>query len=136
MSHHHWHGGILRSATGLAAIAVTLSSIANGAQLAAIRFVVQQNDPLAVALRYAIAFACLAPLLRNLSRWPTRRDYAIILILGDLDSMPPRIDVAIRLALMDRLEPQARGRSATRTMPQQGDEPYIFHNPKERPPSA
>jgi drug/metabolite transporter (DMT)-like permease len=74
---------ILRSATGLAAIAATLSSIANGAQLVATRFVVQQNDPLAVALlRYAIAFACLAPLLRNSSRWPTRRDCAIILILG------------------------------------------------------
>lgn len=74
---------ILRSATGLAAVAATLSSIANGAQLVATRFVVQQNDPLAVALlRYTIAFACLVPLLPNASRWPTRRDCAIILILG------------------------------------------------------
>jgi drug/metabolite transporter (DMT)-like permease len=74
---------ILRSATGLAAVAATLSSIANGAQLVATRFVVQQNDPLAIALlRYAIAFACLVPLLPNASRWPRRRDCAIILILG------------------------------------------------------
>lgn len=74
---------ILPSATGLAAVAATLSSIANGAQLVATRFVVQQNDPLAVALlRYTIAFACLVPLLPNASRWPTRRDCAIILILG------------------------------------------------------
>jgi len=74
---------LLRSATGLAATAATLSAIANGAQLVATRFVVQQNDPLVVALlRCAIAFACLVPLLRNLSRCPTRCDCAIILILG------------------------------------------------------
>jgi len=74
---------ILRSATGLAAIAATLSSIANGAQLVATRLVVQHHDPVAVALlRYAIAFACLVPLLRHSSRWPTRRDCAIILMLG------------------------------------------------------
>lgn len=73
---------IVRSATGLAALAATLSSIANGAQLVATRLVVQQNDPLTVAfLRYAIAFACLAPLLRR-SRWPTGQDRAIILALG------------------------------------------------------
>lgn len=74
---------IPRSATGLAAIAATLSSIANGAQLVATRFLVQQNDPLAIALlRYAIAFACLAPLLLTASHWPSRRDCAIILVLG------------------------------------------------------
>jgi hypothetical protein len=40
------------------------------------RFSVQQNDPLLVALlRYSIAFACLVPLLRNTSRWPTCRDW-------------------------------------------------------------
>ena len=72
----------LRSATGLAAIAATLSSIANGAQLVATRFVVQQNDPLTVScLRYAIAFACLVPLLRRWRR-PTGRDGGIILALG------------------------------------------------------
>lgn len=74
---------IVRSATGLAALAATLSSIANGAQLVATRFIVQQNDPLVVALmRYAIAFACLLPLLRNSSNWPARRDCVIILMLG------------------------------------------------------
>jgi len=72
-----------RSAAGLAALAALLSSIANGAQLVATRFLVQQNDPLAVALlRYMIAFACLAPLLRKVSHWPTPRDCAIIIVLG------------------------------------------------------
>lgn len=72
-----------RSVPGLAAIAATLSSIANGAQLVGIRVVVQENDALAVALlRYSIAFACLAPLLCKSSRWPPVRDCAIILVLG------------------------------------------------------
>ena len=75
---------MVRSATGLAAIAATLSSIANGAQLVATRFLVQQNDPLTVAfLRYAIAFACLVPLLRR-ARWPTGPDCAIIFALGGI----------------------------------------------------
>ena len=39
------------------------------AQVAATRFLVQQNDPLVVALlSYSIAFACLVPLLRNTAR--------------------------------------------------------------------
>jgi drug/metabolite transporter (DMT)-like permease len=73
---------VLRTTSGLAAIAAAISSIANGAQLAATRLVVQQHDPLAFALlRYAIASACLAPLLYKL-RWPSARDCALILGLG------------------------------------------------------
>jgi drug/metabolite transporter (DMT)-like permease len=73
---------ITRSATELAAMAATLSSVANGAQLVATRFLVQHHDPLTVALlRYAIAFACLAPLLRS-ARLPSLRDCVIILSLG------------------------------------------------------
>src|SRR5829696_7909135 len=72
-----------RSVPGLAAVAATLSSIANGAQLVGTRFVVQVNDALAVALlRYSIAFACLVPLLCKSSRWPPARDCATILVLG------------------------------------------------------
>ena len=75
----------LKSAAGLAALAATVSSLANGVQLVATRFLVQQNDPLVVTLlRYSIAFACLLPLLRNTSRWPTGRDCAIILGLGSI----------------------------------------------------
>lgn len=73
---------ILRTTSGLAATAAAISSIANGAQLAATRLVVQQHDPLAFALlRYAIASACLAPLLYRAHRLPAR-DYATILALG------------------------------------------------------
>jgi drug/metabolite transporter (DMT)-like permease len=70
------------SPTVLAATAAALSSIANGAQLAATRLVVQHQDPLAFALvRYVIAFLCLAPLLHR-KRWPPARDCTIILGLG------------------------------------------------------
>jgi drug/metabolite transporter (DMT)-like permease len=73
---------IARCASGLAAMAATLSSVANGAQLVATRFVVQHHDPLVVALlRYTIAFACLAPLLGR-ARLPSGRDCVIILSLG------------------------------------------------------
>jgi drug/metabolite transporter (DMT)-like permease len=66
----------------VAAIAATISSIANGAQLAATRLVVQHQDPLDFALvRYLIAFLCLAPLLRRRGP-PPARDCAIILGLG------------------------------------------------------
>jgi drug/metabolite transporter (DMT)-like permease len=74
---------IVRSTTMLAATAATLSSIANGAQLVATRLVVEQNDPLAIALlRYAIAFLCVAPLLREVSPWPSWRHVMVILWLG------------------------------------------------------
>jgi len=73
---------VLRSTSGLAAIAAAVSSIANGAQLAATRLVVQHHDTLTFALlRYAIASVCLAPLLYKL-RWPSARDCIIILGLG------------------------------------------------------
>jgi hypothetical protein len=57
-----------KSAAGLAILAAALSSTPM-AQVAATRFLVQQNDPLVVALlSYSIAFACLVPLLRDTSR--------------------------------------------------------------------
>ena len=56
--------------------------LANGAQLVATRFLVQQNEPLISLLRHSIAFACLVPLLRNTSHWPIRRDCVTILGLG------------------------------------------------------
>jgi drug/metabolite transporter (DMT)-like permease len=56
-----------------------------GICIVATRFLVQQNDPLVVALlRYSIAFVCLLPLLRKASPWPTPRDCAIILGLGSI----------------------------------------------------
>jgi drug/metabolite transporter (DMT)-like permease len=71
-----------RTTSGVTAIAAAISSIANGAQLAATRLVVQQHDPLAFALlRYAIASVCLAPLLYRL-RWPSAGDCVTILGLG------------------------------------------------------
>jgi drug/metabolite transporter (DMT)-like permease len=71
-----------RFTTALAAMAAILSSVANGAQLVATRFLVQHTDALAVAvLRYVIAFACLAPLLRR-AYLPSQRDCMIILSLG------------------------------------------------------
>ncbi|CCD95717.1 conserved membrane hypothetical protein [Bradyrhizobium sp. ORS 375] len=69
-------------ATSAAAIAATVASCANGAQLAVTRLIVQQHDPLAIALlRCAIAAVCLAPLLRK-SQCPPARDCATILALG------------------------------------------------------
>ncbi|WP_311976124.1 DMT family transporter [Bradyrhizobium aeschynomenes] len=69
-------------ATSTAAMAATVASCANGAQLAVTRLIVQQHEPLAIALiRCAIAAACLAPLLRRSQR-PAIRDCATILALG------------------------------------------------------
>jgi drug/metabolite transporter (DMT)-like permease len=72
----------VRRASVLAATAAAISSVANGAQLAATRLVVQHQDPLAFAsIRYLIAFLCLAPLLHR-KRWPPVRDCTIMLGLG------------------------------------------------------
>ncbi|WP_316176055.1 MULTISPECIES: DMT family transporter [unclassified Bradyrhizobium] len=72
----------LRGTSAVAAIAATVASCANGAQLAVTRLIVQRHDPLAIAfLRCAIAAACLAPLLRKSQR-PPAQDCATILALG------------------------------------------------------
>jgi drug/metabolite transporter (DMT)-like permease len=69
-------------ATSTAAVAATVASCANGAQLAVTRLIVQRHDPLAIAfLRCAIAAMCLAPLIRK-SQCPPVRDCATILALG------------------------------------------------------
>src|SRR5687768_15120963 len=83
----HYHGAVnLRHRLLLPVLAAAVASIITGTALVATRFVVTQIDGLTTAtLRYAVAAACLVPLVPLFYRFNVAlRDMAIIAGLGVL----------------------------------------------------